>query len=756
MTKLSLTITGMHCAACANNIEKAVAKLEGVSLSTVNFATEKLTVEFDETSLLMEDIFKAAKGLGFTLSLPKENEAEDKEKRKQSEMKALWKRFLWSAIFTIPLFLFSMIPMMFHWFEWDVPRYLNPLNFPIFNGVTQLVLTIPVLAINHKIFTRGFKSLFRGKANMDSLIAKGVTVATAFSIYLMIDNIIHDGHGMLHGMFYFETAAVIITLILLGKYLESKTKGKTSEAIKKLMGLAPKTATVISCCGNETEVAIENVKVGDTLLVRPGEKMPVDGIVLDGVTSVDESMLTGESMPISKKEGDKIIGASINKNGSIKYKATKIGADTVLAQIVKLVEDAQSSKAPIARIADKISGHFTHIVILIALLAFGAWLTYGLIAGNYDAFPFSLVILVSVLVIACPCALGLATPTAIMVGTGKGAENGILIKGGESLETAHKITTVVLDKTGTITEGKPYVTDIVTYGSFNNDELLEIAASCEKNSEHPLGEAIVKSGLDKFGVLKDTTDFEAITGQGIRAMLDKKKILIGNAKLMKNSEVCVTEYEKDCDRLSGEGKTPMFVSIDGNLGGVIAVADVIKPTSKEAIARLKEMGLEVIMLTGDNRRTAEAVAREAGIETVLSEVLPEDKAMNVKKLQEQGKKVAMVGDGINDAPALVQADIGIAIGSGTDVAIESAQIVLMSGDLMGVVKAITLSKRTMRNIKQNLFWAFFYNMLGIPIAAGVLYPIGVQMDPMIAALAMSFSSISVLLNVLRIKRMKLK
>jgi Cu+-exporting ATPase len=623
---------------------------------------------------------------------------------------------------------------------------------------------------------------------MDSLIAKGTMVAFLFSLYITIENFFLFGTSlhitieemifMGRNQFYFETVAVILTLISLGKYLEAKTKGGTSEAIKKLMGLAPKTAKIIRA-DEEMEISIDDVVVGDIIVVRPGEKMPVDGFVVHGSTGVDESMLTGESLPVSKKEGDAIIGGSINKTGAIKYETTKVGKDTVLAQIVKLVEDAQNSKAPIARIADVISGYFAYGVLAIAIITGLAWLIAG-----YD-FAFVMVIIVSILVIACPCALGLATPTAIMVGTGKGAEHGILIKGGESLEIAHKIKIVALDKTGTITMGKPYVTDIITKGNYTTDDILYLAGSCERQSEHPLGEAIVNHGIEKLGRLTEPETFNSITGQGIEASIQGKNILIGNKSLMDSKKVSTLDYQEDWNTLAYEGKTPIYVTINGQLESIIAVADIIKPTSKAAIGKLHSMGIKVVMITGDNKNTALAIAREAGISQVLAEVLPKDKAEAVRELQkrelqeeqlqmeqlqgdqlqkvqlqeelqEKNNKVAMVGDGINDAPALVQADIGIAIGSGTDVAIESAEIVLMSGDLLGVANSIQLSRITMRNIKQNLFWAFAYNIAGIPIAAGLLYIFGGPLlNPMIAAAAMTFSSLSVLLNVLRIKKLNL-
>jgi len=775
MKNITITIGGMNCVACANNVERTVGKLDGVVQGQVNFATEKLAVEFDDSVVSIDEIVAAIQKAGFTTHIPQSisqsvsqadvseaevTEAEAIALRKVDEISQLWFTFKWSLIATIPLFLFSMLPMTFYTLDMQViPYYLDPLNFPSINGIIQLILTLPVMWLNRNIFRRGFSAFFSGAANMDSLIAKGTMVAFLFSLYLTVDNLFSLGAGMVETMgemmfmdynqYYFETVAIILTLIVLGKYLEAKTKGGTSEAIKKLMSLAPKTATIIR---NESEmqISIDDVVVGDTILVRPGEKMPVDGVVVQGSTTVDESMLTGESMPVNKTVGDNVVGASINKNGSIKYEATKVGKDTIFAQIVKLVEDAQNSKAPIARIADTISGYFAYVVLAIAIAAGAAWFIAG-----YDL-SFVMVVVVSVLLIACPCALGLATPTAVMVGTGKGAENGILIKGGESLETANKIKTVVLDKTGTITEGKPNVTDIVAKGIYSEDEVLQLAASAEKHSEHPLGEAIVNRGIEKFGTLSEPSNFTSITGQGISVVIENKSILIGNKKLMDEKNISLSNYAEDSDILANDGKTPMYIAIDGQLEGIIAVADIIKSTSKSAVERLYDMGIDVVMITGDNERTAQAVAKQAGIKNVLAEVLSQDKAESVKKLQEQGNKVAMVGDGINDAPALVQSDIGIAIGGGTDVAIESAEIVLMRGDLQGVAQAIYLSKRTMRNIKQNLFWAFAYNIAGIPIAAGLLYLFGGPLlNPVIAALAMAFSSISVLLNVLRIKRLNL-
>ncbi|CCJ34487.1 Lead, cadmium, zinc and mercury transporting ATPase; Copper-translocating P-type ATPase [Caloramator australicus RC3] len=580
---------------------------------------------------------------------------------------------------------------------------------------------------------------------MDSLIALGTSAAFIYGIFAIIE--ITRGNIEYAKDLYFETAGVIITLILLGKYLESVTKGKTSKAIKKLMGLAPKNATII-VDEQEMVIPIEEVEVGDIVLVKPGEKIPVDGTVIDGYSSVNESMLTGESIPVEKKKGDKVIGGSINKNGLLKFKANKVGKDTALAQIIKLVEDAQGSKTPIAKLADIISGYFVPIVLVIAIVAGIAWALTG------QSLIFSLTIFIAVLVIACPCALRLATPTAIMVGTGKGAEYGVLIKGGEALETAHKIQAIVFDKTGTITEGKPKVTDIIVTNDFNKEELLQLAASAEKGSEHPLGEAIVKESEGMNIPILNVDKFTAIPGYGIEAYINNKQILLGNKKLMDDRKIEITLLGQS-DRLSSEGKTPMFIAIDGKMAGIIAVADMPKENSAKAIKKLHDMGIKVAMITGDNKRIAEAIAKKVGIDIVLAEVLPQDKANEVKKLQNQGYKVAMVGDGINDAPALAQADVGIAIGSGTDVAMESADIVLMKSDLMDVVTAIQLSKRTIRNIKQNLFWAFAYNTAGIPIAAGVLYAFGgPKLNPIFAAAAMSFSSVSVLLNALRLKGFK--
>ncbi|MBU3144712.1 heavy metal translocating P-type ATPase [Clostridium sp. CF012] len=740
----TLKIGGMTCAACAKTIERVTKKLPGVVETNVNFATEKLNISFEPTRVRTSDIKRAIEKAGYKASEDESNVDMDREK-KEKEIKALWNRFLLSAIFGVPLLLVAMVPMIAMKLNINLPNLINPMIHPSGYAILQLVLVLPIMYTGKKYFTVGFKSLFRLSPNMDSLISIGTSAAFLYSLYAVYEIIFN---GNVDYEMYFESAGVILTLITLGKYLESVTKGKTSEAIKKLMGLAPKTAIIIRD-NMEIEISIDEVEVGDIVVVKPGEKMPVDGEVVEGTTLVDESMLTGESMPVEKAIGHKIIGASINKNGSIKYKATRVGKDTALAQIITLVENAQGSKAPIAKMADIISSYFVPVVIALALISSLAWLISG------ETIVFSLTIFISVLVIACPCALGLATPTAIMVGTGKGAEYGVLIKSGIALETAHKIQTIVFDKTGTLTEGKPKVTDIVTVEGIDQTYLLQIAASAEKGSEHPLGEAIVKGAEEKFLQLKKVDKFEAIPGYGIEVSIDGSKVLLGNMKLMVDSKISLEKLEDISNKLAEEGKTPMYIAIDNKISGIIAVADTVKQNSKKAIERLHSMGIEVAMITGDNKRTAAAIAAQVGIDRILAEVLPEDKANEVKKLQAEGKKVAMVGDGINDAPALAQADIGIAIGSGTDVAMESADIVLMRSDLMDVPTALQLSKKTITNIKQNLFWAFGYNILGIPVAMGILHLFGGPLlNPIIAALAMSFSSVSVLTNALRLKGFK--
>ena len=740
--KKDFKVTGMTCAACSSRVERVLNKMEGVTKAEVNLATEDLHIDYDDSKLNTQDIIGRIEKAGYGAYEVKEDTKID-EADKEDAINSLKKRFILSLIFAVPLLYISMGHMM----GAPLPSIIDPMTNAMNFALIQLILVIPVMIVGRKFFISGFKNLVHLSPNMDSLIAIGTSAAFLYGIYAIVKIAGGDTHFSMD--LYFESGATILTLITLGKYLEAKTKGKTSEAIKKLMGLAPKKATII-VDGVEKIISIDEVKVGDVILVKPGEKLPVDGEIVEGTTTIDESMLTGESIPIDKNIGDKVFGASINKFGMFKYKATKVGKDTALAQIIKLVEQAQGSKAPIAKMADIISGYFVPTVITLAVISSIVWAISG------KGLEFSLTIFIAVLVIACPCALGLATPTAIMVGTGKGAENGILIKSGVALEGAHKINTVVFDKTGTITEGKPKVTDIVTKG-LSEDELLRYASSAEKGSEHPLGEAIVVAGVERGLELFEITSFKSVPGEGIVTLINDKNILIGNNKLMKNNNIDITSVENDVKSLASQGKTPMYMAIDGDLAGVIAVADTLKANSKKAVEALHKLGIEVVMLTGDNEKTAQAIAKEVGIDKVVSDVLPGDKANEVKRLQDEGKNVAMVGDGINDDPALAMANIGIAIGSGTDVAIESADIVLMRSDILDVVGAIQLSKATIKNIKENLGWAFGYNTLGIPVAMGILYAFGGPLlNPMIAAFAMSFSSVSVLLNALRLKRFKPK
>ncbi|WIH89084.1 heavy metal translocating P-type ATPase [Brachyspira pilosicoli] len=754
--KMTLKIGGMHCAACSRAVERALKKTDGIEEANVNIATEKAVFNYDEKKLKYDDIVNVVVKAGYQV-LGKE---EDPAVVKAREIKEQKIRLIVSAIFSIPLFYISMAPMV-SFVKFPIPSFLvHHINPQVFS-IVAIFLCVPVMISGYKFYTLGFPALFRGSPNMDSLVAIGTTAAFSYSIYSTVLSFMGlNPHG---DNLYYESAAVIITLVQFGKYLEARSKGKTGEAIKKLMGLQPKTATIIQN-GEEKEIKISDVKVDDIVLVRPGEKIPVDGEIIEGYSSVDESMLTGESIPVEKSVGDKVVGASINKTGSFKFKAQKVGADTALAQIIKLVEDAQGSKAPIAHIADVVSSYFVPAVITIALISGIIWFI------TLHNFVFSLTVFVSVLVIACPCALGLATPTAIMVGTGKGAELGILFKNAEALEVSQKINAVMFDKTGTLTEGKPYVTDII---SDDKDKLLLIAASAENGSEHPLGEAIVRESKEKNIKLLSIENFKAISGFGIETYIDNKKVLMGNDKLMNKENINIENYNSYMDKLSKEGKTPMYVAYDNKLLGIIAVADKLKKESIEAINRLHKLGIKTAMITGDNKNTANSVAKEAGIDIVFAEVLPEEKSNEVKKLQEQGFTVAMVGDGINDAPALTQANVGIAIGSGTDVAIESADIVLVKSNTNDVVTAIELSKATMRDIKQNLFWAFCYNVIGIPIAAGVLHvfrepliasSIGgfltaimgkdLLLNPIFAALAMSLSSVSVVTNALRLNFFK--
>ncbi len=737
----TVPIAGMSCAACAARLERVIGKLPGVTSASVNYATEKAVVKYDKTAFRPAALREAVAKAGFTVvDIETASQSDADAARKEAEIRGMWRKFTVAAVFAAPLLYIamgSMIPGV------PFPAFLDPSSFPLRFALVQLVLTIPLVIVGHRFYSVGFRLLAQRSPNMDSLIAVGTSAAILYSLYSVFRIWTGDSHAV-HGL-YFESAGVIIALILLGKSLEAVSKGKTSQAIKTLMGLAPKTARV-ERDGAEVEVPLDDVLVGDIVVVRPGEKIPVDGVVVSGETSVDEAMLTGESMPVGKKAGDAVIGASINKNGRILFRAEKVGADTALAHIIKLVEDAQNSKAPIARLADVVAGYFVPAVILIAVVAAAAWWL-----GTGD-FAFALSIFISVLIIACPCALGLATPTAIMVGTGVGAENGILVKGGAALESANAIGAVILDKTGTITEGRPTVTDVLTVDGMTRDDLLLLAAAAEKGSEHPLGEAIFQALPDGLQ-LPALDSFAAVPGRGIDAVVGGRAVVIGNARLMDERGFDAGDFADSAVALSADGKTAMFVAVDSRVAGLVAVADVVKPTSARAVAVLRRMGIEVTMLTGDNRRTADAIARQVGVDRVLADVLPGDKAGEVKRLQETGKRVAMVGDGINDAPALAQADVGIAIGTGADVAMESADIVLMRSDLMDVPAAFELSRKTIKNIKENLFWAFLYNTLGIPVAAGVLYLFGGPLlNPMLAAAAMSLSSVSVLGNALRLRR----
>ncbi len=708
MNTQTLAITGMTCAACSARIERVVAKMEGVESISVNLASERGVVTFDGEKLTLADIIEKIEKTGYGAAVLKPKQADEDKIRKDKAIKTLWTKFIVSAAFALPLLYIAMAPMI-GFVRLPFPAGLEPMRYPLIYALTELILVLPVIGVGYRFYYVGFRALFMRSPNMDSLIAVGTTAAVLYSVYNVFQ--IANGNFAAVESLYFETAGVIITLILLGKSLEARAKGKTSDAIKKLMGLAPKTAVVLRN-GAEREIPIDEVQIDDVIVVKPGAKIPVDGVVLDGHTAIDESMLTGESLPVDKAEGSKVYAATMNTTGTVTFRAEKIGADTALSQIIKLVEDAQGSKAPIAALADKVSGVFVPIVCGIAVLAGIAWYI-----GTRDL-EFSLTIFISVLVIACPCALGLATPTAIMVGTGKGAENGILIKGGEALETAHKVNVIVFDKTGTITEGKPEVTAV-------EGDVLQIAASLERYSEHPIAKAVT-TAYD--GEYLEVSDFKANVGQGVEGVIGGRKIVIGRG---------------------------VEIFSDGERIGKISVSDRPKQSSSAAIEKLRQMGVETVMITGDNRETAERIAREVGIDKVLAEVLPQDKANEVKKLQASGKITAMVGDGINDAPALAQADVGIAIGSGTDVAMESADIVLMRGDLTDVSAALQLSKRTIRNIRQNLFWAFGYNTIGIPIAAGLLHLFGGPLlNPIFAAAAMSLSSVSVLTNALRLKRFK--
>ena len=765
MKKEKYDITGMSCSACSSRIEKDLSKLEGVDSVSVNLLTNSMNVSYDESALTSGDIISSVEKSGYGAMVhdgndTTQNKKEDSVKKdSEDEIKSMKNRFIISLIFLIPLMYIAMYHMFDGFLGFKTPDFIMHLFHGNENAITfafvQFLLVLPIMYVNRKYYIVGFKTLFKLSPNMDSLIAIGSSAAVVYGVFA----IFRIGFGLGHGDMsivdrysmdlYFESAGMILTLITLGKYLETRSKGKTSEAITKLMNLAPKTA-LVEKDGEEIEVLAEQVIKGDIVIVKPGSSIPVDGVIVSGSTSIDESMITGESIPVEKAEGDKVIGATINKSGYFKFEATNVNEDTTINKIIKLVEEASSSKAPIAKIADKISGIFVPVVITIAVVAAVVWIIMG------QSFEFALSIGIAVLVISCPCALGLATPVAIMVGTGKGAENGILIKSGEALEIAHSIDTVVMDKTGTITKGEPRVTDIIN-ADLDETELLKIAKGLEKSSEHPLAEAIIKYTDEKGIEDIDTTDFEAIFGKGVKARINNKTYYAGNRALMNEQSIDINKYEETINTLADNGKTPLIFSDDTSVIGIIAVADVEKETSKEAIDLFKEMDIDVVMLTGDNQRTAKAIQRKLGIPKVISEVLPDDKEAKISEIQREGKKVAMVGDGINDAPALAKADVGIAIGAGTDVAIESADIVLMKSDLLDAVTAVKLSKAVIKNIKENLFWAFFYNSVGIPLAAGVFYTaLGWSLSPMFGAAAMSLSSVCVVTNALRLKFFKVE
>ncbi len=732
--KAEFDISGMTCAACANKIEKRLNKINGVQTATVNFALESALVEYNPDEVSVSDMKGAIKKLGYHLEQKQESKGEKVDHR-QKEIEKQKGKLIFSAILSIPLLWAMVSHFEFTSFIWLPEMFMNPW--------VQLALATPVqFLVGGQFYVGAYKALRNKSANMDVLVSLGTSAAYFYSIYLSILSIGSDAHMV---ELYFETSAVLITLIILGKLFEAKAKGRSSEAIKKLMGLQAKTATVLRD-GQELNLPIDEVIAGDIVYVKPGEKVPVDGVIFEGRSALDVSMITGESIPVDKTVGDVVIGSTINKNGFLKVKATKVGKDTALAQIIKVVEEAQGSKAPIQRLADVISGIFVPIVVGIAIVTFLVW--YFVVSPG--EFAVALEKLIAVLVIACPCALGLATPTSIMTGSGRAAEYGILFKGGEHLEATHRLDTVILDKTGTVTNGKPTLTDVILSNRFEEKEFLKLVGTAERNSEHPLAEAIVE-GIKERGIeLSSTEHFEAIPGFGIESKVESKSLLIGTRRLMEKNNIDVGNILPKMENLEKQGKTAMLVAIDHQFAGVIAVADTIKETSRKAIERLKNMGLEVVMITGDNKQTAQAIANEVGIDHVIAEVLPEGKAEEVKKLQKAGKKVAMVGDGINDAPALATADIGMAIGTGTDVAMEAADITLIRGDLNSIADAIFMSKMTIRNIKQNLFWAFAYNALGVPIAAlGFL-------APWLAGVAMAFSSVSVVLNALRLQRIKLK
>ncbi len=754
--KQTFNVSGMTCSACSAHVEKAVCRLEGVAEVNVSLLTNSMQVTYDEDAASSEAIIAAVKSSGYGASLPQAAGTAAPAVRQEDvmagELAQMKHRMVWSFAFLIPLFYISMGHMM----GAPLPGFLTGMDNALAFAFTQLLLTLPIMYLNDKYYKVGFKTLFRGAPNMDSLIAVGSMAAVAYGVFAIYQIGFGLGHGdgdlvaKYHMDLYFESAGMILTLITLGKFLETRSKGKTSQAITRLMDLAPKTARVLRE-GGEMEIPVEEVLVGDRIVVRPGQAIPVDGTVVEGASAVDESALTGESLPVDKGPGDKVAAASINKSGSFVFEATRVGQDTTLAQMIRLVEEASSSKAPIAKLADKVAGVFVPVVMVIAAVTALVWLAVthspeqALTAG------------VAVLVISCPCALGLATPVAIMVGTGKGAENGILVKSAEALETLHAIDTVVLDKTGTLTQGRPQVTDILPAGGVTESALLGLAACLEAPSEHPLGAAIVEEAGARGLPRQPVERFAAVHGRGVEAVLGGRRCLAGNRAMMEEAGVDLSAWEDRAQALAAQGKTPLYFAKDTSLLGLIAVADTPKPTSRDAVAAFRSLGIDVIMLTGDNRRTAGAIGAQLGVTEVMAEVLPQDKERKVSELQSQGRKVAMVGDGINDAPALARADVGLAIGAGTDVAIESADIVLMKSDLLDAAAAVELSRATIRNIKENLFWAFFYNSLGIPLAAGVFFPLlGWQLNPMFAAAAMSLSSVCVVSNALRLRFFKSK
>lgn len=737
-------IDGMTCAACAVTVENAVNKIDNVDSAVVNLTTEKMTVRYNSDLVSEEEIEKAVVDAGYGASVFDPATAKSQSERQSEATQNMWHKFLLSALFSVPLLYLSMGSMMGLW----VPDVVSMDSHPLVFASVQLVLTLPVMYFGRRFYVNGFRSLIKGHPNMDSLVALATSAAFIYSLYGVYHIIL--GHAHHAHMLYFESVAVILSLITLGKYFETLSKGRTSDAIQKLVKLSAKTATVIRD-GVEESVPIENVVIGDILLVKPGEKIPVDGRVVSGHSAIDESMLTGESIPVEKVADDKVFGASINGQGSLTIQAERVGDETLLAQIIKLVEDAQQTKAPIAKIADRVAGVFVPVVITIALITFAFWY---FVMG--ESFVFALQVAIAVLVIACPCALGLATPTAIMVGTGRGAENGILYKRGDVLENAHHIDTMVFDKTGTITQGKPQVVDVITYRG-DEKSLLSKVASIEKYSEHPLSQALVEKAAAEKLDFSEVENFTSLTGRGLQGEVAGQTFYIGNRRLMEELQVDLGASEAAVLAATQKGQTPIYISANQQLLGVITVADLLKVDSKETVAKLQNKGIDVVLLTGDNSKTAQAIAKQAGIKTVISEVLPDQKSQAIKDLQSQGKQVAMVGDGINDAPALAVADIGIAVGSGADIAIESADIILMKPEISDILKALSISRLTIKVVKENLFWAFIYNILAIPVAMGVLYLFGGPLlNPMIAGLAMGFSSVSVVLNALRLKYIKLK